>query len=399
MALSVHSRDLVILSACRTAFGTQGGALKDYNAQDLAVPTAVEALKRAGVAADELDHVIYGNVLQTSNDAIYGARHVALKAGVPVHVPALTVQRLCGSGFQAIISAAEQILTGQASVVLCGGTENMSMAPHVIHGMRDGAAKFGRPPMLKDLLWECLTDTFTGLAMAQTAETLGEQFSLTREAVDEVAMASQERWFAANEAGRFKDEIIDFVIKSKKGDTVFNKDEHPRRSDLATLAKLPAYFKKDGLVTAGNASGICDGAASLVVADGKWAEKRGLTPIARIVSWGVAGCDPKIMGIGPVPASKRALEMAGLSVADLALAEVNEAFAPQYLACEKALGLDRSITNVNGGAISLGHPLGASGARITGTLIHELRRRKARYGLGSACIGGGQGIAVIVEAF
>ena len=398
MALSVQPRDIVILSACRTAFGTQGGALKDFNAQDLAVPTAVEALKRAGVAADELDHVIYGNVLQTSNDAIYGARHVALKAGVPFHVPALTVQRLCGSGFQAIVCAAEQVLTGQASVVLCGGTENMSMAPHVIHGMRDTAAKFGRPPVIKDLLWECLTDTFTGLAMAQTAETLGEQFNLTREAVDEVAIASQERWFAAYEAGRFKDEVIDFVIKSKKGDIVFNKDEHPRRSDMAALAKLPAYFKKDGLVTAGNASGICDGAASLVVADAKWAEKKGLTPIARLVSWGIAGCDPKIMGIGPVPASKRALEMAGLSVADLALAEVNEAFAPQYLAVEKSLGLDRSITNVNGGAISLGHPLGASGARITGTLIHELRRRKARYGLGSACIGGGQGIAVIVEA-
>ncbi len=397
MSLSVQNREVVILSAVRTAFGTQGGALKDFSAQDIAVPTAVEAMKRAGVSPEDIDQAIYGNVLQTSNDAIYGARHVALKAGVPHSVPALTLNRLCGSGFQAIITAAEQILTGQASVVLAGGMENMSMAPHVIHGMRDGAAKFGRPPVLKDLLWECLTDTYTGLAMAQTAEKLGEQFGLTREAVDEVAIASQERWFAANEAGRFKDEIIDFVIKSKKGDIIFNKDEHPRRSDMAALAKLPAYFKKDGLVTAGNASGICDGAASLVVADAKWAEKRGLTPLARIVSWGVAGCDPTIMGIGPVPASKRAMEIAGLTVADLALAEVNEAFAPQYLSCEKALGLDRALTNVNGGAISLGHPLGASGARITSTLVHELRRRKARYGLGSACIGGGQGIAIIVE--
>ena len=397
MSLSVQNREVVILSAVRTAFGTQGGALKDFSAQDIAVPTAVEAMKRAGVSPEDIDQAIYGNVLQTSNDAIYGARHVALKAGVPHSVPALTLNRLCGSGFQAIITAAEQILTGQASVVLAGGMENMSMAPHVIHGMRDGAAKFGRPPVLKDLLWECLTDTYTGLAMAQTAEKLGEQFGLTREAVDEVAIASQERWFAANEAGRFKDEIIDFVIKSKKGDIIFNKDEHPRRSDMAALAKLPAYFKKDGLVTAGNASGICDGAASLVVADAKWAEKRGLTPLARIVSWGVAGCDPPIMGIGPVPASKRAMEIAGLTVADLALAEVNEAFAPQYLSCEKALGLDRALTNVNGGAISLGHPLGASGARITSTLVHELRRRKARYGLGSACIGGGQGIAIIVE--
>lgn len=398
MALSVQSRDIVILSACRTAFGAQGGALKDFNAQDLAVPTAIEAMKRAGVSPEDLDHVIYGNVLQTSNDAIYGARHVALKAGVPVHVPALTVNRLCGSGFQAIINAAEQILTGQAQVVLAGGTEAMSMAPHTIHGMRD-SAKFGRPPVIKDLLWECLTDTYTNLPMAQTAEKLGEQYELTREAVDEVAVASQERWFAAEAAGRFNDEIIPFVIKNKKGDIVFQKDEHPRRSDMAALAKLPAYFKKDGLVTAGNASGICDGAASLIVADAKWAEKRGLTPIARLVSWGVSGCDPTIMGIGPVPASQRAMANAGLTVADLGLVEINEAFAPQYLAVEKALGLDRSITNVNGGAISLGHPLGASGARITGTLIHELRRRKSRYGLGSACIGGGQGIAVIVEAY
>lgn len=393
----VRPREVVFLSAVRTAFGTQGGTLKDFNAQDLAVPTATEALKRAGVRADEVDHVIYGNVLQTSNDAIYGARHIGLKAGVPQEVPALTLNRLCGSGFQAIITAAEQILTGQASVVLCGGTENMSMAPHVVYGMREGA-KFGRPPVLKDLLWECLTDTYTGLAMAQTAEKLGDQFGLTREAVDEVAVGSQERWFAAQEAGRFADEIVPFVIKGRKGDTIFDKDEHPRRTDMATLAKLPAYFKKDGLITAGNASGICDGAASLVVADAEWAAKKGLTPIARLVSWGISGCDPTIMGIGPVPASRRALERAGKSVEDMALVEVNEAFAPQYLAVEKALGLDRARTNVNGGAISLGHPLGASGARITGTLIHELRRRKERYGLGSACIGGGQGIAVIVEA-
>ena len=234
--------------------------------------------------------------------------------------------------------------------------------------------------------------------MAQTAEKLGDQFGLTREAVDEVAVGSQERWFAAQEAGRFADEIVPFVIKGRKGDTIFDKDEHPRRTHMATLAKLPAYFKKDGLITAGNASGICDGAASLVVADAEWAAKKGLTPIARLVSWGISGCDPTIRGIGPVPASRRALERAGKSVEDMALVEVNEAFAPQYLAVEKALGLDRARTNVNGGAISLGHPLGASGARITGTLIHELRRRKERYGLGSACIGGGQGIAVIVEA-
>lgn len=398
MALDIRSRDVVILSAVRTPFGTQGGTLKDVTAMDLAVPTAKAAMERAGVSPDEIDHVIYGNVLQTSNDAIYGARHVGLKAGIPVHVPAITVQRLCGSGFQAIVNAAEQILTGQANVVLAGGMEAMSMAPHVIHGLRDGA-KFGRPPAMKDLLWECLTDTYSGLAMAQTAEKLGEQFELTRQAVDEVAVGSQDRWFAADAAGRFADELVPFVIPSKKGDIVFAKDEHPRRTTMETLAKLPAYFKKDGLITAGNASGICDGAASLIVADAAWAEKKGLQPLARLVSWGVSGCDPSIMGIGPVPAAKKAFAVAGLGVGDMALCEVNEAFAPQYLAVEKALGLDRSITNVNGGAIALGHPLGASGARITGTLIHELRRRKQKYGMGSACIGGGQGIAVVVEAF
>ena len=392
------SRDIVILSACRTAFGAQGGTLKDIGANDLAVPTAKAAIERAGLTVEDIDHVIYGNVLQTSNDAIYGARHIALKSGIPVRIPAFVVQRLCGSGFQAVVSAAQEILTGQAHAVLCGGTEAMSMAPHVIHGLRDGAAKFGRPPVMKDLLWECLTDTLTGLAMAQTAEKLGDQYGLTREQVDEVAVASQTRWQAAHAAGKFASEIVPFVIKGKKGDIEFKTDEHPRATDMATLAKLPPYFKKDGLISAGNASGICDGAASLVVADAKWAEKKGLTPIARLVGWGVAGCDPSIMGIGPAPASRAAFAHTGLGLSDMALVEINEAFAPQYLAVEKELGLDRSITNVNGGAIALGHPLGASGARITGTLIHELHRRKQRYGLGSACIGGGQGIAVIVEA-
>ncbi|GDX79645.1 acetyl-CoA acetyltransferase [Deltaproteobacteria bacterium] len=393
------SRDIVILSACRTAFGAQGGTLKDITANDLAVPTAKAAIERAGLTVDDIDHVIYGNVLQTSHDAIYGARHIALKAGLPVHTPAYIVQRLCGSGFQAVVSAAQEILSGQANAVLCGGTEAMSMAPHTIHGLRDGAAKFGRPPVMKDLLWECLTDSLSGLAMAQTAEKLGDQYGLKREEVDEVAVASQARWQEANKAGRFDAEIVPFVIKGKKGDIEFKVDEHPRATDMATLSKLPPYFKKDGLISAGNASGICDGAASLIVADAAWASKRGLQPIARLVGWGVSGCDPTIMGIGPAPASRNAFKQTGLGLEDMALVEVNEAFAPQYLAVERELGLDRSITNVNGGAIALGHPLGASGARITGTLIHELRRRGQKYGLGSACIGGGQGIAVIVEAY
>ena len=397
MNLNIGKRDIVILSAVRTAFGTMNGALKSLSATDLAVATAGPALEKAGVSADSIDHVIYGNVLQTSNDAIYLARHVGLKAGTPQSVPALNVNRLCGSGFQAVISAAEQILTGQANVVLCGGTESMSQAPMVMYGMRDGA-RFGRPPKMQDLLWECLTDTYTGLPMAMTAENLGVKYGLTREEVDAYAATSQARWAAANEAGKFNDEIVPVTLKTRKGEVVFDTDEHPRPSTAEQLAKLGPVFKKDGFVTAGNASGICDGAATLIVADAKWAEQHNLEPIARLVGWGVAGCDPNIMGIGPVPATKRALEMTGMSLSDMALVEVNEAFSPQYIAVEKELGLDRSITNVNGGAIALGHPLAASGARITGTLIHELRRRGDKFGIGSACIGGGQGIAVVVEA-
>ena len=398
MNLDVAKREVVILSAVRTAFGTMGGALKAMSATDLAVPTATAALERAKVSADDVDHVIYGNVLQTANDAIYLARHVGLRAGTPDRVPALTLNRLCGSGFQAVVTAAEQILTGQASVVLCGGSESMSQAPHVTYGLRDGA-RFGQPPKLQDLLWEALTDSYTGSPMAITAENLAVKYNISRDAADALALSSQERWKAANEAGRFADEIVAVTLKSRKGDVVFNVDEHPRGTTPEALAKLAPVFKKDGVVTTGNASGICDGAASLVVADARWAEQHGLTPLARLVGWGVAGCDPKLMGIGPVPAAKRAFEMTGLGLSDMALVEVNEAFAPQYVAVERELGLDRSITNVNGGAIALGHPLAASGARITATLIHELRRRKQRYGLGSACIGGGQGIAVIVEAY
>jgi acetyl-CoA acyltransferase 2 len=396
--LAVRPRDIVILSATRTAFGTLSGSLKGLSATDLAVPTAKAAIERAGITPEDVDHVIYGNVVQTANDAIYLARHIGLKAGVPITTPAITLNRLCGSGFQAVISGAEQILTGQANVVLVGGTESMSQAPHVMYGLRDGGARFGQAPKMQDLLWESLTDAYTGMPMAMTAEKVGDQHGITREACDAYALLSQTRWAEAQAAGRFRDEIVPVELKTKKGTTVFEVDEHPRATSAEILAKLPPVFKKDGLVTAGNASGISDGAASLIVADAAWAAARGLTPIARLVGWGVAGCDPTVMGIGPVPATHKALAQTGLSLSDMSLVEVNEAFAPQYLGVEKSLGLDRSITNVNGGAIALGHPLGASGARITGTLIHELRRRKAKYGLGSACIGGGQGITVIVEA-
>jgi len=397
--MSKPTRDLVILSGVRTPMGTMSGSLKKMTATDLAVASATPALERAGVSPEDIDHVVYGNVLQTANDAIYLPRHVGLRAGIPQSVPALGVNRLCGSGFQAIVTAAEQILTGQADVVLCGGTEQMTQAPMVIHGMRD-AARFGRPPKMQDLLWECLTDTFTGIPMAVTAENLADEHNIDREACDIFALESHQRWIKAQDAGRFEDELCAVEVPSRRGVKRFEVDEHPRRDiSIESLQKLAPVFVRDtGRVTAGNASGIGDGAASLVVADASWAEAKGLNPLARIVSWGVSGCDPKVMGIGPVPASQRALKAAGLSIADMALVEVNEAFAPQYLAVEKVLGLDRSITNVNGGAIAMSHPLGATGARIMTTLTHALRRRGERYGLGTACIGGGQGIAVVIEA-
>lgn len=398
MNLDIRKRDVVILSGLRTAFGTMGGSLKKMTATDLAVATAIPALEAAGVSPEDVDHVVYGNVLQTANDAIYLARHVGLRAGVPQEVPALTLNRLCGSGFQAVINGAEQILTGQANVVLCGGAESMSQAPHVIHGMRDGA-RFGRPPKTQDLLWECLTDTYTDLPMAMTAENLGDKYDVSREDADEYAAISQARWAAAQESGKFQDEITPITLKTRKGESVFDTDEHPRPSSTPeSLAKLPPVFKKDGLVSAGNASGIGDGACSLVIADAAWAAERGLKPLARLVGWGVSGCDPNIMGIGPAPAARRAFKMTGLGLDDMDVVEVNEAFAPQVVAVERELGIDRDKLNVNGGAIPMTHPLGASGARITATLIHELRRRGAKYGLGSACIGGGQGIAVILEA-
>ncbi len=391
-------REIWLVGAKRTAFGTFGGALKDATATDLAVVAAKAALEQAKVDPADVDETIFGNVNQTSADAIYLARHVGLRAGVPVPKPGLTLNRLCGSGFQAVVSAAQQILLGEAEIVLAGGSESMSQAPHVIRGARWGLP-FGKAGNLGDMLWDGLTDSYTGMPMAITGENLAVQYSISRESCDEYALRSQKAWAAANESGRFKDEIAPVEIKSKKGPSQFAVDEHPRpQTTTEILAKLPPVFKKDGVVTAGNASGICDGAAALVVASKEAAEKKGLTPLGRLVHWGVAGCDPKIMGIGPAPAARIALSRSGLSLEQMDLVEVNEAFAPQYLAVEKELGLDRERTNVNGGAIALGHPLGASGARITAHLLYELRRRKARYGLGSACIGGGQGIAVIVEA-
>jgi len=390
-------REIWFVSAKRTAFGTFGGALKEHSATDLAVAAAKGALEAARLPASAVDEVVFGNVQQTSADAIYLARHVGLRSGVPIEKPALTLNRLCGSGFQAVVSAAEQILLGESEVVLAGGTESMSQAPHVVRGARWGLP-LGKAGALGDTLWDALTDSFTGMPMAITAENLAEQYKISRAECDEYALGSQQRWAAANEAGRFREELAPLEIKGKKGVTQFLVDEHPRpQTTMEVLGKLPPVFKKDGVVTAGNASGICDGAAALVMCSREAGERLGVKPIGRLVHWGVAGVDPKIMGIGPAPAARQALERVGLRLGEMDLVEVNEAFAAQYLAVERELQLDRAKTNVDGGAIALGHPLGASGARITTHLLHELRRRGARYGLGSACIGGGQGIAVIIE--
>jgi acetyl-CoA C-acetyltransferase len=389
-------KDIVIIDGARTAFGTYGGQLRDTSATDLGVIAAKGALEKSKVDPKQIDHVIFGNVLQTSGDAVYLGRHIGLKSGVPKEVPALTVNRLCGSGLQAILLGAQEIQLGQAEFVLAGGAENMSMAPHQIRG-----ARWGLPlgeQKLEDYLWVALVDSYNGLGMANTAENLGRKYGITRETADEFAYRSHMLAAKARESCRFSEEIVPVTVKTKKGDVVVDKDEHIRPDTTPeALAKLVARFEKNGTVTPGNASGINDGAAAVVVASADAAKKAGLKPLARIVSGGVCGVDPDIMGIGPAPSSRQALERAGLKVSDMDLVEINEAFATQYLAVEKDLGLDREKTNVNGGAIALGHPLGASGARLALTLAYELRKREKRYGLASLCIGGGQGIAAIFE--
>jgi acetyl-CoA C-acetyltransferase/acetyl-CoA acyltransferase 2 len=390
-------RDVVILAAKRTPFGTFGGALRDLTATDLGVHAAKAALAQAGVQAEDFGHVVMGNVAQTSADAIYLARHVGLRAGLPEHVPALTVNRLCGSGFEALIQAAQLVETGQAEVVLAGGTESMSQAPLVLRGTRWGWP-LGKPPPMEDLLWSALTDSYCDLPMALTAEKLAEQRRITQDEVDELSVESQRRWAAADAAGRFRDELAPVELKTRKGPVRFERDEHPRpETTVEGLKKLPKVFRKDGVIHAGAASGVADGAGAFVVASGEYADRRGIAPLARLVNWGHAGVDPSIMGIGPVPAVRNALARAGAKLSDFDLFEVNEAFAPQVLAVVKELALPRDRPNVDGGAIALGHPLAASGARIAMHLVYELRRRGARRAVGAACIGGGQGIAVVLE--
>jgi acetyl-CoA acetyltransferase family protein len=395
------AREVVFLAGARTGFGTFGGALKDFSATDLGAIAAKGALARSGVEPKAVDHVVFGNVLQTSPDAIYLARHIGLRAGLPIEAPAVTVNRLCGSGFEAVAQAAQQIVLGESEVVLAGGTESMSQAPHVVRGARWGL-RLGPAPPFEDSLWEALRDPSCGLSMAETAENLATKYRISRQAVDCYAARSQSAAAQGWKDAAFAEEIVPVSIPNRK--TKQNEDwaadEHMRPGTTPeALAKLPPYFKKDGVVTAGNASGICDGAAALVLASGRFASERGLRPLGRLLAWASAGVEPSIMGIGPAPAARKALARAGLKLEDMDLVEVNEAFAAQYLAVEQELGLDRERTNVDGGAIAIGHPLGASGARITLHLLHALRRRGGRYGLGSACIGGGQGAAVIVEVF
>ena len=393
--------EVVFLSGKRTPFGTFGGALKGFSATDLGVLSAEAALEEAGVEAADVGHVFYGNALQTSADAIYLARHVGLRVGIPREAGALTVNRLCGSGFQAIVSGAQEVLLGGTEVALCGGTESMSQAPHVVRGARWGDLRLGPAGKgFEDSLWEALVDSHCGLTMAQTAEGLAEKYAVTREEADQVAVNSQLRAKAAWDAGRYDAEVAPVTVRTRKGEVRFAVDEHMRPdTTMEGLARLRPHFKKDGLVTAGNASGIGDGAASVVVADRAWADANGAAAIGRLVSWGFAGVDPAIMGIGPAPAARKALAAAGLTLEEMDLVEINEAFAAQYKSVEKELGLDPERTNVNGGAIAITHPLAASGTRITLHLLHELRRRGGRYGLGAACIGGGQGGAVVVEAY
>jgi acetyl-CoA acetyltransferase family protein len=390
------SRDVFILGGKRTAMGEYVGALKDISAIDLGAIAAKGALDATSVAREDIDHTVMGNALQTSGDAIYGARHVALKAGVPFDRPALTVNRLCGSGIQSIISGAQMIQLGEAQTVLAGGIESMSQAPHVVRGARSGFPLGGGK--LEDSLMVALLDTYCNTPMAGTAENLARKFEISREEQDQYALRSQQEAKRAQDAGYFAEEIVPVEITSRKSTVVFDTDDHLRpETTMEGLGKLRPAFAKDGFVTAGNASGIVDGAAALIVCGEEYVKLRNAKPMGRIVSWAYAGVEPEIMGIGPVPATRQALAKAGLKLSDIDLIEVNEAFAAQYLAVERELGLDRSRTNVNGGAIALGHPLGATGTRLVITILHELHRRGGRYGLATACIGGGQGIAMIVE--
>ncbi len=388
---------IVFIAGKRTAFGAFGGSLKDISATDLTVAAGKGTLEAAGAKPEDVHHVVIGNVVQSGADAAYLARHAGLKLGIPVNVGAYIVNRLCGSGFQSWIDAAQMILTGEAQSVLAGGVEQMSQIPYVARKVRFDGLRLGNFE-LEDYMTSALTDVYAGIPMAITAENLGEKYDITRMQCDEYSIQTQARYKAALEKNIFAAEITSLTVKTKKGDLVIDKDEHPKPdATLEKISTLKSLFKKDGLVTAATASGIVDGAACSLLTSESFAKARGYKPLARVISWASVGCDPKIMGIGPAPAARLALEKAGLKLEQMDLIEVNEAFAAQYLSVQKELKLDSAKTNVNGGAIAVGHPLGASGARIMNHLVYELHRRGGRYALGSACVGGGQGVAMVIE--
>ena len=388
---------IVILSGQRTPFGAFGGSLKDVSATDLGVISTKATLAKAGVSAEAIDHIIFGNVVQSGSDAAYLPRHIGLKSGVPQNVGALAVNRLCGSGFQSWISAAQMIMTGEADCIVAGGVEQMSLVPYVVRGVRFGGIRMG-PGELEDLMTAALTDAHVKMPMAITAENLGEKYQITRDQVDEYSLLSQSRYQEGLKAGAFQQEMTTVTIEGKKGSVVVSADEHPKPdTTLEKLKSLKPLFKKDGLVTAATASGIVDGACATLICSEKKAQQLGVKPLARVVAWASVGCAPEIMGIGPVQAMQKALAKANMTLSQMDLIEVNEAFAAQFLSVQKELKLDMNRTNVNGGAIAVGHPLGASGTRIMNHLTYELHRKNLKYAIGSACIGGGQGIAVIIE--
>jgi acetyl-CoA acyltransferase 2 len=390
-------KEIYILNGARTPFGSFGGVLKDVGATELGVTASKEAMKRSGVNPEDVDFSVVGNVIHTASNASYISRHISLESGLPITSPSLSVNRLCGSGLQAVISATQSILLGDGEVGLACGTENMSQSPYVMHGTRFGTGL--KSPKIDDMLWATLTDEYSGIGMGITAENIAKKYNISREEQDEYALLSQQRASAARKNGVFEKEIVPVEIKNKKGKSLIKEDEHIRENtSLEVLSKLKPAFEKEGTVTSGNASGINDGAASILLASDSYVSQHNKKPLARIVSWAIAGVEPTIMGTGPIPAIKKMLKKENLRMQDIDLVEINEAFAAQYLSVEKELDLDREKTNVHGGAIALGHPVGASGARVLYSLILELKRRNGRYGIASLCIGGGQGIAILVEA-
>lgn len=389
--------DVYLIEGARTAFTAFTGSFATVSAIQLGTVTAVEALNRSKVAPEDVDAVFYGNVIATGKDAAYTARHIALLAGLPEEIPALTLNRLCGSGLQSVISGAQEIQLGESQIVLAGGTENMSQAPFSNFEQRSQSSKMGNI-QFEDMLQATLTDQYTGMGMGMTAENLAEKYAITREQQDAYAVLSHERAAASQQADVFAGEIVPVQVPTRKGTRVIEQDEQIRPdTTVEQMAQLQPVFKRQGTVTAANASSINDGAASIVLASGQAVEEKGLQPLAKIISYAAVGVDPNYMGIGPVPAIKRALVRANLTIDDIDLFEINEAFAAQYLAVEQELQLDRNRVNVHGGAIALGHPVGASGTRVLLSAAHTLHERQERYAVVSLCIGGGQGIAMIIE--